>query len=134
MEEALPFGPAPYALQAGIAALHCQAPHAAATDWPQIVALYTALLALQPSPVISLNRAVAVAMAQGPGPALLLVDELSGVLDGYHLLHAVRADLLRRLGASGQAALSYRRALALATNQGERRFLERRLRELDPIA
>lgn len=132
VDEALRGGPGPLALQAAIAALHCQAARAEETDWPQIVRLYDLLERLQPSPIVSLNRAAAVAMADGPRPALALIDGLAatGELDGYHLLHAARADLLRRLGASAAAASSYARALALVTNDAERRFLERRLREV----
>jgi len=132
VEEALRGGPGAFALQAAIAALHCQAAHADETDWPQIVRLYNRLERLQPSPIVSLNRAVAIAMVDGPRAALTLVAALAdaGDLDGYHLLHAARADLLRRLGASSEAAASYTRALALVTNDSERRFLERRLREV----
>src|SRR5438046_954580 len=132
VEEALRSGPGPFALQAAIAALHCQAARAEDTDWSQIVRLYDVLERLQPSPIVSLNRAAAVAMVDGPGPALQLVDALSaeGALDRYHLLHSARADLLRRLGSSAEAAKSYTRALALVTNDAERRFLERRLREV----
>jgi RNA polymerase sigma-70 factor (ECF subfamily) len=134
VEEALRSGPGPYALQAAIAALHCQAARAEDTDWPQIARLYDLLERLQPSPVVSLNRAAAVAMVEGPGPALALIDALAatGELDRYHLLHAARADLLRRLGSSAEAVQSYARALALVTNDAERRFLERRLREVSP--
>jgi RNA polymerase sigma-70 factor (ECF subfamily) len=130
--EALRGGPRPFALQAAIAALHCQAARSEDTDWPQILRLYDALERAQPSPIVSLNRAVAVAMAEGIQPALAIVDSLaaSGDLEGYHLLHAARADLLRRAGASEDAAKSYARALTLVTNDSERRFLERRLREL----
>lgn len=136
VEEALRGGPGPFTLQAAIAALHCQATRAEDTDWRQIVGLYDLLERLQPSPVVSLNRAVAVAMADGPQPALALIDGLaaSGDLDDYHLLHAARADLLRRTGSSAEAAKSYARALALVTNESERRFLERRLREVQPPA
>jgi RNA polymerase sigma-70 factor (ECF subfamily) len=132
VEEALAGGPGPFALQAAISAIHCRALRAEDTDWPQIVRLYDALERLQPSPIVSLNRAVAVAMASGPAAALAIVDRLaaSSDLDGYHLLHAARADLLRRLGSATEAAASYRRALELATNDSERRFLERRLREV----
>jgi RNA polymerase sigma-70 factor (ECF subfamily) len=132
VEEALRGGPGPFAVEAAIAALHCQAARAEDTDWPQILSLYDLLDHLQPSPVVSLNRAVAVAMVAGPQPALALIDSLTatGALDGYHLLHAARADLLRRAGALGEAAKSYARALALVTNDSERRFLERRLREV----
>ncbi len=134
VEEALRGGPGPYALQAAIAAVHCRAARAEDTDWPQIVGLYDLLERLQPSPIVSLNRAVAVAMVEGPKPALALIDALAatGDLDGYHLLHAARADLLRRAGSSVEAAKSYARALALVTNDSERRFLERRLREVQP--
>jgi RNA polymerase sigma-70 factor (ECF subfamily) len=132
VDEAFRGGPGPFAVQAAIAALHCQAARAEDTDWPQIVRLYDFLERLQPSPVVSLNRAVAVAMANGPQPALAVIDALSatGELEGYHLLHAARADLLRRIGSSAEAAKSYARALALVTNDSERRFLERRLREV----
>jgi RNA polymerase sigma-70 factor (ECF subfamily) len=130
--EAFRDGPGPFALQAAIAALHCQAARADDTDWPQILGLYDILERVQPSPIVSLNRAVAVAMVEGPRSALAIVDSLtaSGDLDAYHLLHAARADLLRRAGASVEAAESYARALALVTNGSERRFLERRLREV----
>jgi RNA polymerase sigma-70 factor (ECF subfamily) len=131
VEEALRGGAGPYALQAAIAALHCQAMRAEDTDWRQILGLYVLLERVQPSPVVTLNRAVAVAMAQGPRPALALLDRLAGDLKDYHLLHAARADLLRRIGALSEAAQSYQRALALVTNDSERRFLERRLREVD---
>jgi RNA polymerase sigma-70 factor, ECF subfamily len=132
VEEALRRGPGPFAVEAAIAALHCEAARAEDTDWPQIVRLYDVLERLQPSPIVSLNRAVAVAMVEGPRPALALIDELAatGELDGYHLLHATRADLLRRLGISADAAASYARALALVSNKSERRFLERRPREM----
>jgi RNA polymerase sigma-70 factor, ECF subfamily len=132
VEEALRGGPGPFAVQAAIAALHCQAGRAEETDWRQIVRLYDLLERLQPSPIVSLNRAAAVAMVEGPGPALGLIDKLAagGELDRYHLLHAARADLLRRLGSFVEAARSYARALALVTNEPERRFLERRLREV----
>jgi RNA polymerase sigma-70 factor, ECF subfamily len=132
VEEALRGGPGPYALQAAIAALHCHAARAEDTDWRQIIELYTLLEAVQPSPIVSLNRAVAIAMVDGPRAALALVDDLAagGELDGYHLLHAARADLLRRLGSSADATVSYTRALELVTNDSERQFLERRLREV----
>jgi len=132
VEEALREGAGPFAVQAAIAALHCQAERPEDTDWRQIVRLYDVLERLQPSPIVSLNRAVAVAMVEGPRAALALIDALAstGDLDEYHLLHAARADLLRRLGSSTDAAASYTRALALVTNDGERRFLERRLREV----
>src|SRR5271170_3561645 len=135
VEEALRGGPGPLAVEAAIAALHCEAARAKDTDWPQIVRLYDVLERLQPSPIVSLNRAVAVAMVEGPQQALALIDELAatGELDGYHLLHATRADLLRRLGISAEAAASYRRALALVSNESERRFLERRVREMQGL-
>ncbi|HXJ84752.1 MAG TPA: RNA polymerase sigma factor [Candidatus Methylomirabilis sp.] len=140
IEEALPLvdeafqgSPGPFAVQAAIAALHCRAPRAEDTDWPQIVRLYDVLERLQPSPIVSLNRAAAVAMVDGPRTALALVDALAaaGKLDGYHLLHAARADLLRRLGSRAEAAKSYAQALTLVTNDAERRFLERRLRDVE---
>ena len=132
VEEAFRSGPGPFAVQAAIAALHCQAARAEDTDWPQIVRLYDLLERLQPSPIVSLNRAVAVAMADGPQPALAIIDALSASndLDTYHLLHAARADLLRRMGSLPEAAKSYKRAIALVTNDSERRYLERRLREV----
>jgi RNA polymerase sigma-70 factor (ECF subfamily) len=130
-EEALRGGPGTFALQAAIAALHCQAARAEDTDWPQILRLYDQLERVQPSPVVSLNRAVAVAMVHGPQPALAIIDALSaGDLESYHLLHAVRADFLRRLGSAQEAATSYKRALALVANDSERRFLERRLKQV----
>ncbi len=130
VDEALRGGSGPYALQAAIAALHCRAARAEDTDWPQIVRLYDLLERLQPSPVVSLNRAAAIAMVEGPRPALALVEALAaaGDLDCYHLLHAVRADLFRRLGSRTEAAKSYAAAITLVTNDAERRFLERRLR------
>ena len=133
VEESLRGAANPFALQAAIAAVHCRAARAEETDWRQIVGLYDVLERLQPSPVVSLNRAVAVAMADGSGAGLAIIDELSaaGDLDDYHLLHAARADLLRRLGSAGEAAKSYERALSLVTNESERRFLERRLRGLN---
>ena len=135
VEEALRGGSGPFAVEAAISALHCEAARAEDTDWPQIVRLYDVLERLQPSPIVSLNRAVAVAMVEGPQPALALIDELAatGELDSYHLLHATRADLLRRLGFSAEAAAGYRRALALVSNESERRFLEQRLREMQAL-
>jgi len=132
VDESLRGGPGPFAVQAAIAALHCRAARAEHTDWSQILRLYDLLERLQPSPVVSLNRAVAVAMVYGPPPALALIDGLAaaGDLDDYHLLHSARADLLRRIGSLEEAARSYARALELVTNESERRFLERRLREL----
>jgi len=132
VEEALRGGPGPFSLQAAIAAVHCQAARPGDTDWPQIVQLYGLLERIQPSPIVSLNRAVAVAMAEGPKAGLLLIDVLveEGQLENYHLLHATRGDLLRRSGSPEDASKSYARALALVTNDSERRFLERRLREV----
>jgi RNA polymerase sigma-70 factor (ECF subfamily) len=122
----------PYQLQAAIASLHDEAPSSAATDWAQIAALYRILGDMQPSPVVELNRAVAVAMADGPAAGLALVDRVAatGQLDDYPYLHAARADLLRRLGERAAAATAYRRALELTANEPERAFLERRLAEL----
>ena len=122
----------PYQLQAAIAALHAEASDPAATDWTQIAALYRELARLNPSPVVLLNGAVAVAMSEGPGRGLTLIDELgaSGELDRYHLSHAARADMLRRLGSFEAAADAYRRALALMGNGVERAYLERRLAAL----
>ena len=122
----------PYQLQAAIAALHAEATDPAETDWPQIAALYRELARLNPSPVVLLNGAVAVAMSEGPGRGLALIDTLgaSGELDRYHLFHAARADILRRLGSFEDAAEAYRRALALIGNDVERAYLERRLAAL----
>jgi RNA polymerase sigma-70 factor (ECF subfamily) len=120
--------PGPYQVQAAIHAVHSDAPSAAATDWGQVVALYDQLLTLAPSPVVALNRAVAVAEVEGPAAALDLVDGLE--LDGYHLFHAIRADLLRRLGRDAEAAAAYQAAIARAGNAAEREFLERRRRAL----
>jgi RNA polymerase sigma-70 factor, ECF subfamily len=124
--------PGRYALQAAIAGVHAQSRRAEETDWVQIVGLYTLLEALYPSPVVSLNHAVAIAMAIGPAEGLRRMDALaaSGALADYHLLPAARADLLRRLGCFPEAAAAYREALALAGNQSDRRFLQRRLIEV----
>jgi RNA polymerase sigma-70 factor (ECF subfamily) len=132
VEEALRGGTGAYALQAAISALHCQAARAEETDWAQIARLYDVLERLQPSPIVSLNRAVAIAMADSPQTALGLIDRLATDLNSYHLFHATRADLLRRVGARQEATQSYTRALELVTNDNERRFLERRLREVQP--
>lgn len=123
-----------YAIQAAIAALHAQAERAESTDWPQIAALYTLLLRLHPSPVVALNHAAAVAMGERLERGLRLLEELEagGALDGYHLLPAAKADVLRRLGRHAEAAEAYERALALVTHGAERRYLERRLREVRP--
>jgi RNA polymerase sigma-70 factor (ECF subfamily) len=122
----------PYLLQAAIAAVHAEAPTSAATDWSEIVGLYEVLLRADPSPVIELNRAAAIAMRDGPVHGLALIDAIlaRGELAEYHLTHAARADLFRRLGRSEEARSAYRRALELATEEPERRLLERRLREL----
>ena len=117
--------PGPYQIQAAIQAVHSDAETAAATDWPQIVALYDHLLDVEPSPVVALNRAVAVAETDGPAAALALVDALE--LPGYHLFHAIRADLLRRLDREAEAATAYERAVELCANGAERDFLRRRL-------
>jgi RNA polymerase sigma-70 factor (ECF subfamily) len=118
----------PYQLQAAIAAVHAEAASAGATQWDEITALYGRLVELLPSPVAYLNRAVALAMAEGPAAGLALIARIEG-LDGYHLYHSARADLLRRLGRSVEARDAYEQALELATNPAERRFLERRLSE-----
>jgi RNA polymerase sigma-70 factor, ECF subfamily len=122
-----------YALQAAIAALHAEAPSTASTDWAQIVALYEVMLRADPSPVVELNRAVAIAMRDGPAAGLALIDALlgRGVLDDYRFAHAARADLCRRLGRAAEAQASYRRALELTQPGPERRFIERRLAELE---
>jgi RNA polymerase sigma-70 factor, ECF subfamily len=121
----------PYAIQAAIAAVHAEAPDIATTDWPQVVALYDVLAQLSPSPVVQLNRAVAVAMRDGPQAGLAALDTLdTGPLRGYHLLPAARADLLRKLGHTTEAATAYQAALELATNERERTYLRRRLAEL----
>jgi RNA polymerase sigma-70 factor (ECF subfamily) len=122
--------PGPYQVQAAIAACHARAERAADTDWPQIAALYGKLAELTPSPVVRLNRAVAVAMADGPAAGLALVDELGDELAGYRQVPATRADLLRRLGRSSEAAAAYREALAMTESDAERRFLRRRLAEV----
>jgi len=122
----------PYTIQAAIAAVHANALNAAGTDWNQIVALYDLLAQAEPSPVVELNRAVAVAMRDGPAAGLALIDTIlkEGNLSHYHLAHAARADLCRRLGRMAEARTSYERALSLAEQEPERRFLERRLAEL----
>jgi RNA polymerase sigma-70 factor, ECF subfamily len=122
----------PYTLQASIAAVHAEAPTAAATDWAQIVGLYDVLMRAEPSPVVELNRAAAVAMRDGPAAGLALIDAIlaRGDLEDYHLAHSARADLCRRLGRTAEARVAYERALGLTRQEPERRFLERRLREL----
>jgi RNA polymerase sigma-70 factor (ECF subfamily) len=121
-----------YTVQAAIAALHATAPTVAATDWTQIVGLYDLLLQMAPSPIVELNRAVAVAMRDGPLAGLTQIDAIlaRGDLANYYLAHAARADLCRRLGRSVEAEASYRRALTLTQQEPERRFLERRLGDL----
>ena len=128
--------PGPYQLQAAVAATHAQAPTAADTEWREIVILYERLSEIAPTPVVLLNRAVAVAMAEGPSAGLPLVDELEqrGTLSDYYLLPATRADLLRRLHRNPEAAMAYRRALELAPTDAERRFLRRRLSEVSGAA
>jgi RNA polymerase sigma-70 factor (ECF subfamily) len=133
VERALPLRrPGPYCLQAAISAVHAEARNAAATDWAEIVGLYDMLAQVEPSPVVELNRAVAVAMRDGPDAGLALVDALlaRGELADYRLVHAARADLCRRLGKNADARASYQRALALTQVTPERRFIERRLAEL----
>jgi RNA polymerase sigma-70 factor, ECF subfamily len=134
VRDGTPGTPGPFAAQAAIAAVHCKAAHPADTNWAEIVRHYDQLERVQPSPIVSLNRAVAVAMADGPRAGLAEMEALSASndLDDYHLLHAARADLLRRLGLFDESAKNYVRALALVTNDSERRFLERRLREVQP--
>jgi RNA polymerase sigma-70 factor (ECF subfamily) len=121
--------PGPYQIQAAVNAVHCAAPTAAATDWPRIVELYDQLLSLSPSPVVALHRAVAVAEVDGPEAALVLVDGLD--LGSYHLFHAIRADLLRRLGRTAEAAAAYEAAIARTDNAAERGFLRRRRAALE---
>jgi len=133
VEQALSSSPVgPYTIQAAIGAVHAQAVSAAATDWAQIVALYDVLMRAQPSPVIELNRAVAVAMRDGPSAGLILINAIltRGDLQSYHLAHSARADLCRRLGRTADARTSYERALSLTQQEPERRFLARRLSEL----
>jgi len=132
VQAALQEGAGSYGVQAAIAAVHCRAARAENTDWPQILQLYDVLQNFQPSPIVALNRAVAVAMVNGPPAGLALIDAIaaSGDLDGYHLLYSARADLLRRMGSNQESAKAYLKALDLVTNDSERRFLERRLREV----
>ena len=125
----------PYTVQAAIAALHAEAPSAVATDWAQITGLYDVLVRIEPTPIVELNRAVAVAMRDGADAGLALMDGIlaRGELDAYHLAHAARADLLARLGRREEAVVAYERARGLATLEPERRFLERRLAELGSL-
>ena len=122
----------PYTLQAAIAAVHAEAPAAAVTDWSQIVGLYDVLVRAEPTPVVELNRAAAIAMRDGPAAGLALIDAIleRGDLADYALAHSARADLCRRLGKTGDARASYERALTLTRQEPQRRFLERRLAEL----
>jgi RNA polymerase sigma-70 factor (ECF subfamily) len=120
----------PYCLQAAIAAVHAEAPGAAQTDWSEVIGLYDVLSRLDPSPVIALNRAVAVAMRDGPAVALPIVNSLLKDLKSYYLVHAVHADLCRRLDRKAEARASYQKALALVKQEPERRFLQKRLAEL----
>ena len=122
----------PYTLQAAIAAVHAETPDAAATDWPQIVALYSPLARVEPSPVVELNRAVAVAMRDGPEFGLVLIDRTlaRGDLADYHLAHSARAELRRRLGRKAEARSSFERALSLTQQEPQRRFIEQRLQKL----
>jgi RNA polymerase sigma-70 factor (ECF subfamily) len=124
----------PYSLQAAIGAVHAEAPDASSTDWAQIVALYDVLLKAEPSAVIELNRAAAIAMRDGPEAGLELIDKIlaTGELLGYYPAHAARGELCRRLGRVSDARTAYRRTLELVTQEPERRFLERRLMELEP--
>jgi RNA polymerase sigma-70 factor (ECF subfamily) len=124
--------PGPYALQAAIAAVHAEAPRPEDTDWREIVGLYDLLLAVTPSPIVALNRAVALAMRDGPEAGLVVLDQLleGGELDGYQLAHAARADLCRRLGRHAEARKAYERAISLTAQGPARRFLERRLAAL----
>jgi RNA polymerase sigma-70 factor, ECF subfamily len=133
VDEALRGDAGPYALQAAIAAVHCKAARSEDTNWHEIVKLYDRLERVEPSPVVSLNRAVAIAMTEGPGAALEIINGLfeEGDLENYHLLHAVRADLLRRIGSGNEAAKSYLRAIELVSNEQERSYLQQRLRELE---
>jgi RNA polymerase sigma-70 factor (ECF subfamily) len=128
--EAVRLGGGPYTVQAAIAAEHCRAARAEDTDWARIASLYGTLARLDPSPVVQLNRAVAVAMVEGPHAGLALIEAIAPELLQHHLLHAARADFLRRLGSFDEAASSYARALDLVGNEPERRFLERRLRQV----
>jgi RNA polymerase sigma-70 factor (ECF subfamily) len=122
----------PYTLQAGIAAVHAKAESVAATDWGQIVALYDQLVRIQPSPVVQLNRAVAIAMRDGPEAGLTHIDAVleDGELENYYLAHSARADMCRRLGRTTEARSSYEKALALTQQEPERQFLQERIRQL----
>lgn len=136
VESLQPPGPGRFALQAAIAGAHAVAPTFAATDWARVVHLYDLLLAVEPSPVVELNRAAALAIAEGPSAALEIVERLADEahLRWYPYVHAVRADLLRRLGRGSEATAAYRAALDLTANEAERDFLRRRISDLDPDA
>ena len=131
VEEATGLGAGPLTIQAGIAAVHCRAETPEQTEWREILRLYGMLESLQPSPIVSLNRAVALAMAESPAEGLKVIDEVGEDLEDYHLLHATRADLLRRIGSFKAAAESYQRARDLAANESERRFLDKRLQQMN---
>ncbi len=128
--------PGAYTLQAAIAAIHATAATSTATDWAEIAALYDVLARVHPTPIVALNRAAALAMRDGPQAGLAILDELADepALNDYHLYHSARADMLRRLERTADSATAYRRALALATNPAERRFLERRVQEMSKVA
>jgi RNA polymerase sigma-70 factor (ECF subfamily) len=132
VEHATKGAPGPFAIQAAIIAVHCRAARAEDTDWHEILRLYDLLEVVQPSPIVSLNRCVAVAMVEGPAQALKAIEPLMADedLENFHLLHSTRADMLRRIGDRNGAANSYRRALTLVKNDSERRYLERRLDEV----
>jgi RNA polymerase sigma-70 factor, ECF subfamily len=119
--------PGPYQLQAAIQAVHCDADSFEATDWPQIVALYDQLVSMMPTPVVTLNRAIAVAEVEGPGAALATLDTIAPDLESYHLLHAARGTLLRRLGRRAEARAAFEHAAQLATTEADRRFLARQI-------
>jgi RNA polymerase sigma-70 factor (ECF subfamily) len=123
--------PGPYQLQAGIQAVHCAADSFEATDWPQIVVLYSRLLSLMPTPVVALNRAIAVAEVEGPGPALVMIDAIVPDLENYHLMHAARGTILRRLGRREEARAAFERAADLAVTEADRRFL---VKEIEVLA
>jgi RNA polymerase sigma-70 factor (ECF subfamily) len=126
--------PGPYQLQAAIQAVHCAADSFEATDWPQIVALYDQLLSLMPTPVVALNRAIAVAEVEGPGPALVMIDAIATDLENYHLLHAARGTVLRRLGSREGARAAFERAAQLAATEADRRFLAQQIEVLEDEA
>jgi RNA polymerase sigma-70 factor (ECF subfamily) len=122
--------PGPYQLQAAIQAVHCDAHSFEATDWRQVVALYDHLFSTMPTPIVALNRAIAVAEVEGPGAALTTLDAIASELDGYHLMHAARGTMLRRLGQRDAARAAFARAFTLATTQADRRFLTQQIQEL----